>query len=179
MRTLAILASVLLLNAPATAAQPGGSCTPVTAKCLASLSMEPVGPEMEIADPLYLRIVARGLAAVPELAALLEDPTATAQPVPLFGGTWAVGDIARCALSDILRDAPWLSFVSPGARKAGKDCGFCAYWQYVRASRRNRATLARHFRAWYSLHRTTLTWKPSPHSLTGGSFVLPEGSPTH
>jgi len=169
---------MLLLNAPA-AGQPTRPCTPVTAKCLASLSMQPVGPEMEVADPIYLSIVARGLSAVPELAALLENPTATAQPVPLFGGTWAVGDIARSALSDIVRDVPWLTFVSADALKAGKDCGFCAYWQYVRASRRNRAALTRHFRAWYSLHRATLTWKPSPHSLTGGSYVLPEGSPTH
>ena len=179
MKTIAALVSILLLSAPATAGQQPAPCNAVTAKCLASLSMEPSGPEMAVSDPVYLKIVSRGLAVVPELAALLDNHTATPQPVPLFGGTWAVGDIAMSALSDIVHDVPWLSFVSEDARKAGLNCGFCVYWKYVRASRQNRTVLASRFRAWYSLHASHLTWKPNPHTRTGGAYVLPERTPAH
>src|SRR5262245_44855101 len=94
---------------PAVAPEPV-PCKPVTAACLASLSMDPSGPEMEIADPRYLEIVARGQAAIPELQALLANATPTDQVVPLFGGTWAIGDIAMSVLSDIIRDIPWVFF---------------------------------------------------------------------
>lgn len=151
-------------------------CRLPSADCLARFSMEPKGPEMSVVDPDYLALVARGLSVVPELADQLEDSTPTPQMVPLFGGTWAVGDVAMAAISDIIRDVPWLEFVTgrpdPDNVPIVQSCGFCAYWDYVRATPANRRTLRGEFARWYKQHRDELVWKSVPALPTLGYFEV-------
>lgn len=147
-------------------------CRRVTAQCLAHLSMAPAGPEMQIADPRYLDIVARALEVVPELAALVEDGTPTSQRVPLFGGVYAIGDIAHAILSDIIRAIPWLEFVPGNTDEKFRTCGYCVYWDYARGSAENRRNLKRSFEFWYSQHASELVWKPHPELLTKGYYAI-------
>lgn len=172
MVTLPALVLLFVAVGPSVAAELVPQCKPVTAACLSSLSMEPWGPEMEVGDPRYLEIVSRGLGAMPELIALLEDDTPTSQLVPLFGGTWAVGDIAMSAISDTVRGIPWTMFVPEEARQVSEWCGFCAYWNYVRACKQNRVSLMERFAEWYSQHAVELVWEANPRLLTKGRYVL-------
>jgi hypothetical protein len=177
MESLQVILIALLLQAPAREPQVI-PCKPVTGRCLASLSMEPSGPEMEVADPRYLDIVARGQAVMPELIPLLSDSTPTSQLVPLFGGTWAVGDIAMSAIFDIIHDVPWMSFTSQQTRDSFEQCGFCGYWQYVRDSQRNRRALRGRFSNWYVQHVGEMTWEAHPELLSKGYYVLRSSSKT-
>lgn len=172
MLTLPALVMLLVVVGPSVAAELVPQCKPVTAACLFSLSMEPWGPEMKVVDPRYLEIVSRGLGAMPELTALLEDDMPTSQVVPLFGGTWAVGDIAMSAISDIVRGIPWTMFVPEEARNVSERCGFCVYWDYVRACKQNRVNLMERFAEWYSQHAVELVWEANPRLLTKGCYVL-------
>ena len=174
-----IVLPLLLVAAPALTAEPE-PCRTIDAACLASFSMERRGPEMEVIDPGYLALVARGLNVVPDLLDLLDDATQTDQPVPLFAGKWAVGDIAHRALYDIVPDLPWLELVTgrtdPENDSRYLTCGFCAYWERVRESPANRTALQAKARTWFRENRDQLRWKAEPDRPTKGAYVLDKGA---
>jgi len=151
-------------------------CRVPDAACLVRLSMDPSGPNLQVGDPTYLTLARRGMAIVPALIDLVDDPTYTDQRVPLFGGNWAVGDIAHSLLSDIAPDIPWLELVTgrsdPENDHAYRSCGYCAYWNYVRESPAHRVELRKSVSAWFARNRERLHWKSDPQRLTGGAFVL-------
>ena len=177
MRHLVLIAACSLLSTRIVASGPEPACDRVTADCLSQLSMEPSGPEMEVADPRYLQLVARGLAIVPELAEFLDDPTPTGQSVVLFGGPYARGDVAMEVLSGIIPHVPWLEFLPDAEREQFDSCGFCAYWYFVRDSLENRHIIRRQFLSWFSKHSGQLVFESHEWSLRKGYYVIAHDEP--
>ena len=144
--TRVVVAIALLGFAPVFASEDRPDpCNPVTAECLAHISMEESGPEMEPIDPKYLSVVSRGLAVVPDLGRLLSDSTVTQERVALFGGQWAIGDIAMSAISNIISGVPWVEFIGQDAVKQFDSRGFFVYWEYVRESSSHRQVMRERF----------------------------------
>jgi len=136
------------------------------------ISMMEFNPEREITDRRYLALIGRGLAAVPELAALLDDATLTKESVPLFGGLYSVADVAHLALSDIISGIPWLEFIPGDTAKRFEVCGYCVYWEFARESVKNRQHLKHSFLKWYETHAGDLVWNPESELVKKGSYVV-------
>jgi hypothetical protein len=146
---------------------------PMTAEYLAHIRNIPFSFELDPVCPEYRAIVDLGLPVVPELIDLLDTPTDTGHLVPLTGGTYAVGDVAMTAISDIIRDVPWLSFITRADDPKIDEIGFGVYWNYVRASVVNRQALKKRAKAWYDQNRSRLVWQSIPNIPSGGVYVLP------
>jgi hypothetical protein len=142
---------------------------PVTAEYLASLSAIPFSIETGDGDPCYWAIVAKGLAVVPELVDLLADPMPTQHSVPLFGGEYAVGDIALNLLGDIV-DVPVVELLGLQDSEQFKTSGYYVYWEYVRASLENRRSLSDKIGKWLAKKQSELRWSPLLGTRTGGVF---------
>jgi hypothetical protein len=147
---------------------------PVTAEFLAHVREVPFYFEHDPGSPQYLAIVNLGLPVVPELIDLLDRAAYTDHRVPLTGGNYAIGDIAMMAISDIVRDVPWLTFITGPDDPEITEIGFGVYWEYVRASRANRQALKKRTQAWYDQNRSRLIWHSNPDIPSGGIYVLPD-----
>ena len=148
---------------------------PITAEYLASIDQIPFGKIGAAASPEYQAILNQGLGIIPELAALLDNPTPTTKRVPLFGGFYAVGDIALSAISNIVMAVPWLEFITSPEDPRIKEIGFTVYYDYVRASPLNRVHFKKKFLEWFSQNENSLVWRSIPDIPTGGVYDLPTG----
>lgn len=110
-------------------------------------------------DALFWKVVRDGKLAIPYLVDQLDDATSTGVSVPNFGGKYAVGDVALTAL-EIIVDVPHEALV--GVTQSA-DCGECAWWKFVRASRENRELLERSVRRFLSEHEERLAWGRPAH----------------
>ena len=134
-----LLAGVLISAFPASSAEDIVLPKPLTAEFLAAIDEIPFGKLGAAASPEYWAIVRQGQGIIPELIELLDDPTFTQQRVPLFGGHYAVGDVAMSAISNIVRGVPWLEFITRPDDPRIEAIGFGVYWKYVRESPANRS----------------------------------------
>ena len=85
---------------------------PLTLEFLSTIREVPYYFEHDPGCPEYRAVINLGLPVVPELIDLLDSSVYTSHRVPLTGGNYAVGDIAMTAISDIIRDVPWLTFIT-------------------------------------------------------------------
>lgn len=92
-----------------------------------------------------------------ELIDLVDDTTSTQVEVPNFGGRYAVGDAALAVLQEILWDIHPLRLVG---LQPSSTCGYCTYWEFVRASKANRDKLERKLKAWYAKKKRWMGWVP-------------------
>ena len=167
------IAVLSVVAMPVVAAEHDRPRMPITAEILSSIERIPFGKEGAPGSPEFHVIVREGLAIVPELADLLDNPTLTENRVPLTGGHYAVGDVAMAAISDIVR-VPWLEFITTREDPRIATQGFGVYWNYVRESAENRSTLKAKFLKWFEENEKRLTWRPIPEILDGGIYECPE-----
>lgn len=121
-------------------------------------------PESPCADPLYWRAVQAGKTQIPALIHKLSDTTLTAAPVPNFGGQYAVGDIAWTVLREIIHDLPVWQLL--GVEFDRWNCGYCTYWNHLRAAQKHRHAFRKAVRRWYRKHRRQLYWVQSEYFAT-------------
>ena len=173
-----LLLWLLLATHSTTAASPAettDSCevpAPITAPFLLSLNQIPRAEPAEDPDGCFWELVRGGMPLVPELIELTFDATITRHLVPLFGGSYAVGDIATVALMQIA-EMPVLDLVMSLDPDAPTECGFCAYWDFVRADPKHRLMLRAELHRWYEEHASQLQWKPNAYQPAGGIWGLP------
>lgn len=173
-----VLLWLMLVTCSTTAAfpvEPVDSCevpAPVTASFLLSLNQIPRAEPAEDPDGCFWELVKEGRPLIPELLELTSDATITRHLVPLFGGSYAVGDIATVALMQIV-EIPVLDLVMSLDPDAPTECGFCAYWNFVRADPERRVMLRDELRDWYDEHANQLAWKPNPYIPAGGIWGMP------
>ena len=147
---------------------------PISQEFLLGITEIPFGKDTDAGgDVCHWEIVSLGLPAIPELLPLVDDPTITPLLVPLFGGSYAVGDIALRLIGSIV-NVPVVELIpsfDPGEFQA---CGFCVYWNFVRKSPSNWQALRHAVEDWYSTHLRDLKWRPVPQSRSGGWYEVHE-----
>ena len=147
---------------------------PLTAEDLSSIERIPFGKE-GAGSPEFHTIIREGLTILPELADLLDNDTPTQNRVPLWGGFYAVGDVAMSAISDIVM-VPWLEFITTPDDPRIEAIGFGVYWTFVRESPENRAQIKSKFLNWYRENEKQLVWRSIPNIMDGGIYELPPKS---
>jgi hypothetical protein len=152
---------------------------PITFDTLCKITEIPYGDTPGMYDdvqPEFVSIVQQGTAAIPFLIEYLDDPTPTDVVVPLFGGYYAIGDIAMALISEIILNTPFSLFIEdPGGKKAA-NCGFCVYWDFVRESVKNRTIVKNKTTEWYNRNKSHLKWVPSANMPAGGYYLAKEVS---
>lgn len=107
-------------------------------------------------DARFWRVVRDGRAVIPLLVERLDDASPTNADAP-HGGKYAMGDIVRVALTEILPDLPVAEFA--GAADSEE------LWKHLRANAANRSVFKRRAAEWVEQHESELVWRP------GDSFV--------
>jgi hypothetical protein len=151
--------------------------TPINADTLCHITEIPYGDTPGMYDniePEFVGIVQQGTAAIPFLIDLLDDPTPTEVVVPLFGGYYAIGDIAMALISEIILNAPFSLFVEDPEGKKAAICGFCIYWDFVRDSVKNRTEVKNKTAEWYHKIKSELKWVPFADMPGSGYYLAPE-----
>lgn len=110
-------------------------------------------------DSLYWEAVSGKLEILPQLIRLIGDTTATAASVPNFGGQYRVGDVAWSAVQEIIHGLPIWELL--GVEFDRHNCGYCAYWNHLRADPKNRIAFSKAVKRWYKKHRKNLIWVKS------------------
>jgi hypothetical protein len=95
-------------------------------------------------------------AAIPMLLSLIDDTTTTKAIVSNFGGNWTVGDIAYCALEEIIHGIP--TFELLGVQFDYDGCGYCSYWSRLRDGYKNRKAFKHNVFKWYRKNKAKLVW---------------------
>lgn len=130
------------------------------------------GRRLGCGDSLFWRIVGQKKAIVPYLIDRLDDTTQTEVFVPNFGGYYTVADIAYTAMQEIIDRIP--TFELLGIPFDQEGCGYCAYWDYLRADIRHRRHFQREVRKWEA--RLGGRWIADSRVLTGDcGFPHPNG----
>jgi len=119
-------------------------------------------------DPIFWRIVSKGLDIVPHLIDKMTDTKQLDYYVPNFGGKYTVADIAYQALEEIIGDIPTFELLGIEFDKSG--CGYCTFWWHVRESKKNRKLFLQAVRKWYNDNKDALVWVESSHTVTGDCF---------
>ena len=150
---------------------------PINFDTLCKITEIPYGDTPGMYDdiqPEFVGIVQQGTTAIPFLIDFLDDPTPTDVIVPLFGGYYAIGDIAMALISEIILNTPFSLFIDdPGGKKAA-ICGFCVYWDFVRESVKNRTVIKIKTAEWYQRNKANLKWVPSVDMPAGGYYLAQE-----
>ena len=110
-------------------------------------------------DKIFWDVVRQKQIVIPLLIEKLSDTTNTLATVNVFGGRWAVGDIAFAALEELIKGVP--TFELLGVRFDKSGCGYCAYWDQVRESLDNRTRFQSAFHKWYETNKHKLVWVES------------------
>lgn len=174
-RTLALCLLLATSGATSASAEPVDRCdlpVPLTASFLLSLDQIPRAEPFDGSEACFWEVVEGGLPLVPEVLELIPEATITRHLVPLFGGSYAVGDIATAALMKII-NVPLLELVIRLDPEASRECGFCAYWRFVRADPENRVVLRDGLREWFDENASNLVWRPNSYMPPGGIWELP------
>ncbi len=108
-------------------------------------------------DQIFWQVVRDGMAAVPSLVELLDNPDVTTVDVPNIGGKYAVGDVALVALTEILRPVPrWqLAGISGNVERDA-----FTWFDYLRSDVAHRRTLKGNLEAWLEAKKPELIWHP-------------------
>jgi hypothetical protein len=114
---------------------------------------------------IFWTVVQQKEAIIPLLIDNLTDTTTTPAYVPNLGGQYAVGDVAYFALNEIIDGIP--TFKLLGVRFDKHGCGFCAYWNHLRADLKNRERFQKAVRQWYNKNKPNLVWVSSGAPFTG------------
>lgn len=124
-------------------------------------------------DSIFWNLVKQGKKNIPDLIDKLTDETVLKEVfVPMFGGEYTVADASLVILQEKIKGIPVFDLIG---KKISKDCGYCAYWYFVREKKKNRILLQKNLRKWYSENEKNLIWVESPHSLTGDCFSPANG----
>jgi hypothetical protein len=126
-------------------------------------------------DRYFWQVVQGKQEIIPYLIDKLADTTITYAPVPYFGGHYTVADVAYRVLQEIIKDIP--TFALLGVEFDTTGCGYCAYWNYLRANFRNRVKFKKAVSKWYHQSRKNLVWIESRKLLTvdNSGFNHPNG----
>jgi len=114
---------------------------------------------------IFWKVVQQKETVIPLLINKLADSTTTEAYVPNFGGQYTVGDIAYCALEEIIHGIP--TFKLLGVKFDTHGCGYCAYWNHLRRDIKNRKKFQAAVRSWYEKNKSNLIWIPSGQPFTG------------
>lgn len=110
-------------------------------------------------DNLYWESVRLKKGGIELLIDKLDDTTATAANVVLFGGNFTVADIAFNALQEIIHDIPTFELLEIPFDKEG--CGYCSYWQHLNKKFSNRQKFKNATIVWYHKNKDNLVWVES------------------
>lgn len=145
-------------------------------QAIGSIGEMPYYPEWKSGDPVYWDIVRSGKPTIKFLIQIVDDSSDTSIDVPLFGGTYTVGDIAVHALLDIVHDLPVLELVNDLRKaqnvQACKNNGFGCYWNFVRDNNENRKQLQQAIKNWLRKNEKRLVWKEKEEHPAGGWWIL-------
>ncbi len=97
-------------------------------------------------DRFFWKAVTEGKKMVPSLINKLADTTLTKAPVPNFGGYYTVADVAYSAMQQIIANIPTFDLL--GVAYDSSECGYCAYWNYLRADFDHRKDFQKEVRKW-------------------------------
>lgn len=97
-------------------------------------------------DRIFWKVVKLGKDVVPYLINQLDDTTQTLAEVPNFGGYYTVADVAYVAMQEIIAGIPTFDLMEIEFDSLG--CGYCAYWNHLRADISNRKHFQREVRKW-------------------------------
>ncbi len=169
---------LLMFGVGSTSGARGQECEiprPMTAHFL--MTLEEI-PQYGGGDPCFWEVVDFGLPVLSELTDLLDDPTITRHTVPLFGGRYAVGDIALRMIQIIVL-LPVVDLLPNEDPESFDNCGYCVYWKFVREKPANREALKANIEKWISDHFADLRWVDAPSRSNRGYFaVLEEPDPS-
>jgi hypothetical protein len=115
-------------------------------------------------DKHFWQVVKGKQQMIPLLLDKLDDTTRTAAPVPYFGGQYTLADIAYTALQEIIKDIPTFELLRIKFKSRG--CGFCAYWNHLRKTPKNRRKFKAAVADWYQQNKANLVWVSSDEFLT-------------
>ncbi len=115
-------------------------------------------------DHLYWEVVKLGDDGIELLIDKLDDATPTTASVPIFGGHYAIADIAFTALNEIIHDIPTFELLGVPFDQSG--CGYCAYWNHLNKSVVNRQNFKKAVKSWYHRNKSHLVWIESQHFVT-------------
>jgi hypothetical protein len=144
-------------------------------------SLHPLVPSVGCGDELYWNVVKLGNSGIEMLIDKMDDTTTTEAVVPNFGYNYTVADIAYTAIQEIIHNLP--TFELLGVPFDLNGCGYCAYWQHLNKSVKNRKKFKKAVWDWYHDFKDQLTWVKSqafetcdcsgPHP-NGGHYELPK-----
>ena len=134
--------------------------------------------DMKTAIPDLWQIVRLGLEHVPTILELVDDGTDTGMTVCLFGGTYAVGDVAVAAFMSLVDDVPVALMAADGDQGAVDGMGFGIYWGFVRESGEHRHSMRRSLEEWFYANRSRLEWVRLPASPASGHYRVAGDGPS-
>jgi hypothetical protein len=150
----------------------GARCREAKARMrIAEVRKVPSIPVYGSGDSVYWSIVRMGKPALNDLLVLVGDPTTTGIPVPYYGGSYCIGDVAVLAMMDIVHDLPVAELVAPAG--GSERHSFASYWQFVRQDPVNRRRLQRLLGVWLNENRSRLVWSPASGHPAAGWYRLP------
>lgn len=138
-------------------------------------------PERGCGDRLFWEAVKLKGEAIPYLIAQLHNAKETEAPVLFFGGNYTVGEIAYSVLEEIIHGIPTAKLLN--VNPDDYDCGYCYYFQTLRASKENRKKFKQAVSGWYDKNKSKLSWVESNSFQTcecggkhpnGGHFEVQE-----
>ena len=154
---------------------------PVTASSIRDwilhLESMPCGRAYEACDPDWWQVVRLGLEHVPTILELVDDDTETEMLVCLFGGNFAVGDVAVISFMSIIQGVSVALMAAGGDQDAFDRIGFGTYWQFVRESQENRESMRRFLEEWFASNQSRLEWVRLHESPAGGYYRVKPDDP--
>ncbi|WP_324027842.1 hypothetical protein QSV08_07815 [Maribacter sp. BPC-D8] len=105
---------------------------------------------------LFWNVVKLKEKGIPFLIEKLNDSTETNAGVVLFGGNYAVADIAYVALEEIIHGIP--TFELLGTKFDQEGCGYCEYWYFLRKDYQNRQNFKLAVKNWFDKNKKDLVW---------------------
>ncbi|WP_289661938.1 carboxypeptidase-like regulatory domain-containing protein [Flavobacterium panacagri] len=124
-------------------------------------------------DEIFWNLVKQGKKNIPDLINKLTDKTVLKEVyVPMFGGEYTVADASLVILNEKIKGIPIFELIG---QKFSEECGYCAYWYYVREKTENRIHLQNNLKKWYEENENKLVWVESNSSLTGDCFSPAKG----
>ena len=118
---------------------------------------ETPGSGIGCGDVIFWNIVRQNIDIVPMLIEKLTDTTPLKDVyVPNFGGLYAVADVADVAIGEIIHGIPTLKLM--GVEFDQHGCGYCVYWNYLRADIHHREKFQAAMATWYAENASKLVW---------------------
>jgi hypothetical protein len=181
-RRIVVTCAVIILASTGVADPPSLlESEPITASLIRDwilhLESMPCGRAYEVCDPNLWQIVRLGLEHVPTILELVDDDTDTEMLVCLFGGNYAVGDVAVISFLRIIQSVPVALMAAGGDQEAFDRIGFGTYWQFVRESQDNRDSMRRFLEEWFASNRSRLEWVRLHESPAGGYYQVGPDDP--